>query len=170
MIKREYILNMGFKQNIKNLKQKYHQAMKQYYDDERIICKMICNRFKYNDFYEGELAFRTCVLNKFDDDKINQLREKSNAKAIEMLRLRGVCCLYASSIFKTMVEENSANTKLQQQALNELRDISQQLYIYGEGSLTVANGWARKNGAELFYNTKFVAPAVKNTSSHFKSL
>ena len=52
---------MSFSEDIKILRKRYSGAVKKYYNDDRILLKMLFLRRKYDDLYEADLAFRTWV-------------------------------------------------------------------------------------------------------------
>lgn len=149
----EYILSMeelDFKNKIKQLRQQHLQAMQKYYNEGNIIFKMAYERQVYQNLYEADLGFRTCMLNKFSDKRLSKLVGKGNIrKAVETLRGRALTCLYTTSIINTFVDESDPRKSEQRDAIQDLVTINKQLCDMAQNSLLTADDWSICNNIEL---------------------
>ncbi len=129
---------MDFTSNIKQLRQQYHQALKQYYGDS-ILFKMVINRLMYDNLCEVDWAFRTCAIYEFSDKRISHLLQKRPQRGVEELRNRGMSCLYAAWAINYMVHNTKRLREQDEQSLDTLKQIRIKLCNLAERDINLSN-------------------------------
>ena len=146
---------MEFKDNIKQLKTKYFDALKILYNDKFIRLKMISRRILYYNLNETNLGFSICLLNGFSDKAISKLVNTNATKAIEHMRMRGVACIYTAMAINLLLENCGVMGKNNEIAIAELVKIREQLFDMGEQSILNSNTLATQNNLPLYNNGEF---------------
>ena len=130
---------MDFTSNIKQLRQQYHQALKQYYNDKHILFKMLYHRIMYDNLCEADWALRTCMIYEFSDRRINYLLQKRPARAVEELRNRGMSCLYAAWAINYLVHNTKKVREQDEKSLDLLKQIRLKLCDLAERDINLSN-------------------------------
>ncbi|MBQ3502153.1 MAG: hypothetical protein IJA72_00610 [Clostridia bacterium] len=146
---------MSFSEDIKVLRKRYFNAVKQYYSDNRIVFKMLLQRKKYDDLYEADLAFRTCMVSEFSDKNINKLLDVNVGKAVDKLRARARGCVYTASVIQTLLEKQISPN--QNPACDEINQIKQGLLNHANQSVELSDKWAKDIGVGKFDTSEFVS-------------
>lgn len=144
---------MSFSRDVKILRKRYFDAVKQFYQDEHIIIKMILQRRKYDDLYEADLAFRTCMVPEFSDKNINRLFDIDVARAVDKLRARARGCAYTASVVQTLLENQIS--KSQQMSCDEIGAIRQQLLDMASLDIQLSDKWAKDVNINQFDKHEF---------------
>lgn len=146
--------NMEFKDNIKQLHNDYFKTLESYYKTNRLILKMVLEKAIYKYFSNIDLAFRMCALNKFSDKRIDKLYYKDIEKGIDLLRRRGVSCMYVAEHIKDTIQkiENKPNNV---DFVNKLKQINNDLYALADESIKRSDKWAIQCDLKLFKDGKF---------------
>ncbi len=144
---------MSFSEEIKILRKRYFDAVKKYYNDNRIVVKMILQRRKYNDLYESDLAFRTCLVSGFGDKNINRLFDVDIADAVERLRARARGCAYTASTMQGLLENQISLN--QQSACDEIRAIRQELLNMASVDVELSDKLAKGINLKTFDKHEF---------------
>lgn len=139
-----------FKTQVKQLRKQYINAMKRYYNDSHILFKMIYERQVYENLYEADLGFRTCMLHRFSDKRLYNVSGINVEKAVEILRGRAMCCLYTASVINSFIEESEPISDNHFEAINCLKQVNKQLCDLAENSLLTSNDWAIRNNLDRY--------------------
>ena len=145
---------MEFKDNIKQLKKQYFDAIKLMYN-KLIKLKMISNRIMYYNLNETSSGFSICMLNRFSDKTIVKLVNTNIGKAIEYMRMRGVACIYTAMAINLLLENCDLMGKGNTTSTAKLRSVMEQMFSLGEQSILNSNTLAKKNNIPLFNNGEF---------------
>ena len=132
---------MSFSEDIKVLRKRYFDAVKKYYNDNSIVVKMLLQRSKYDNLYEADLAFRTCLTSGFSDKNINRLFDTDTSRALEKLRARARGCVYTASVIQMLLENQI--TISQQPACDEIKAIRQELLKKASDDVVLSDKWAK---------------------------
>lgn len=132
---------MSFSEDIKVLRRRYFNSIKQYYGDDRIIIKMLFQRAKYDDLYETDLAFRTCLAHSFSDKNIKRLYDINISCAVEKLRARARGSAYTASTMCGLLENQIGLN--QQPACDEIRLIRKELLNMANKDIELSDKWAK---------------------------
>jgi len=139
-------LTMEFVETVKNLRNEYLNAIKLYYKDKNIIFKMVYNRVAYDTVCAGEMAFRSCMVKRFKDDKLNYILAKNTQKGIEILTNRAFCCLYTVSIINDLIFDSKQMKECDEGYIKKLQEIKNKLCDYlAQNSLDMSNKIAQEN-------------------------
>lgn len=155
---------MSFSEDIKSLRKKYFNAVKQYYGDNRIILKMLLRRRKYDDLYEADLAFRTCEVPEFSDESINKLFDVDINRAVNKLRARARGCAYTASVVQGLLEKQISPK--QQAACDEIMEVKRSLLNLANHSVQLSDKWAKDIGVNKF-DIKEFEPIFETPHSRF---
>ena len=146
---------MSFSKDIKILHKKYFSAVKQYYGDDRIFLRMLIQRRKYDDLYEADLAFRTCMVSEFSDKNINRLLDVDAGSAVDKLRARARGCVYTASVVQGLLEKQISPN--QKSACDEISRVKQCLLDYANQSVELSDKYAKNIGVEKFDAGEFAS-------------
>ena len=130
---------MDFTSNIKQLRQQYHQALKQYYNDKHILFKMLYHRIMYDNLCEVDWALRTCMIYEFSDKRINYLLKKRPTRAVEELRNRAMSCLYTVWAINYLINNTKKVREQDEDALDLLKQIRIKLCNLAEQDINHSN-------------------------------
>ena len=144
---------MSFSEDIKILRKRYSGAVKKYYNDDRILLKMLFLRRKYDDLYEADLAFRTCLISEFSDKNINRLFDADAPSAVEKLRARARGCAYTASTMCGLLENQISLN--QQPSCDEIRLIRKELLNMANRDVELSDKLAKDINAAEFDKSEF---------------
>lgn len=140
---------MDFRDKIKQVRRKYYDVLKEYFNVNSIILKMILNNIKIS-LSECDLNFRTAELYSFSDKNISKLYNKDAKKAIEELRTRAMCCIYTANAIEDVIEDNMAPSKQFVEFNNKLKVMIDELFDLAMESIKQSNIWAKEQGLPLW--------------------
>ena len=144
---------MSFSADLKQLRKRYISAIKDFYGDDCVALKMLIRRIKYNDLYEADLAFRTCLVAEFSDKNIKRLLDTNTSQAVDKLRARARGCLYAASVVGELLKKQICPA--QDYACYEIREIYNELIDKAKQSVELSDKWARDINVEKFDMSEF---------------
>ena len=140
---------MDFRDKIKQVRRKYYDVLKEYFNVNSIILKMILNNIKIS-LSECDLNFRTAELYSFSDKNISKLYNKDTKKAIEELRTRAMCCIYTANAIEDVIEDNMAPSKQFVEFNNKLKVMIDELFDLAMESIKRSNICAKEQGLPLW--------------------
>lgn len=161
-------MEMEFREQVNTLYKKFFDIVKQRYGVSRLIVKMICEKGLYRGMSDADLAFRTCKLYRFSDKHIDKLYNKDIEKAIQLLRARGVACLYITESLNDMAVETISMNNEYVKFLEGVYNISDQIYILVDQSIKKSDDWARMCDLPLFKDGKFDINDYKHQNTTIK--
>lgn len=133
---------MEFRQSIKQLEKQYYDILKQYYSTSKLILKMIAMH-NSSELSEPDICFKTCDMYSFSDKYIEKLRGTNIEKAVQNLRVRGVCCIYTAQAIDNIIMNTTRFDEKGVKFVQDLKDIKEQLYDLGQTSINKSNSFAK---------------------------
>ena len=143
-------LTMEFVETVKNLRNEYLNTIKLYYKDKNIIFKMFYNRVAYDTVCAGELAFRSCMVKHFKDDRLNDILARNPQKGMEVLTNRAFCCLYTVSIINDLICDSKQIKEQDKAYIEKLQQIKSKLCDLAQCSLDRSNKISQENKLPIY--------------------